>query len=233
MTTLEVNVAALWSRLAAMEAEKRFGGSSYPETMCAFPFQLRGQGFFPGGDGLWREDDRLHQPSSGVLPLGGIMFVGNDFGPVTSYEKLRKKRYENPWTWRNLKRRIRMAGLPTTKVFATNAMVGLRTSEKALEKKNWECIAGFSDFCREFFIFQVETMKPRLVVMLGPIAQNTIAELLHVEIGIHQSGARARVGSHSAPFLYSPHPYPDHMSRDEEKMRSIVEALGQAWNLAE
>jgi hypothetical protein len=75
--------------------------------MSPFPFKLLGQGFFPGGDGLWRDDSALDQQSSGVLPIGGIVFLGNDFGTLTTYQKLRSKGFENPPTWRRLKERIR------------------------------------------------------------------------------------------------------------------------------
>jgi hypothetical protein len=63
-----------------MEEEKRFNGKAYPEGMSVFPFRLAGQGFFPGGDGLWRDDTQLAASSPGLVSVGGIMFLGNDFG---------------------------------------------------------------------------------------------------------------------------------------------------------
>ncbi len=90
-TTGHLSVAELWHRLESMELEGRFAGDTYPVGMCAFPFHLTGQGFFPGGDGLWRADSDLALASSGLLPFGGLMFVGNDFGTLESYRRLQAK----------------------------------------------------------------------------------------------------------------------------------------------
>jgi hypothetical protein len=79
---MNLTVTDLWSQLASMEAE-----TPYPEGMTRFPFRLTGQGFFPGGDGLWREDNQLHLPCSGFLPPSGIMFVGQDFGTLQSFDR--------------------------------------------------------------------------------------------------------------------------------------------------
>ena len=59
-----VEVRDLRPRIGAIESELRFDGNPYREGQCAFPFQLSGQGFFPGGDGLWREDGESSVKSS-------------------------------------------------------------------------------------------------------------------------------------------------------------------------
>ena len=148
----------LWVRLSEMENELRFSGRPYPEGTCKFPFKLTGQGFFPGGDGLWRDDSERAQESTGVLPIGGIMFLGNDFGTLKSYLKL--KGYENPSTWRHLKKRIRRAEVPAKQAFFTNAIVGLRSAEgaKALGKRARQEDPAFRAFCREFLGYQIKTL---------------------------------------------------------------------------
>jgi hypothetical protein len=110
-----------------MENRRRFQGLAYPSGMSAFPLPLGGQRFFPGGDGLWRDDGKLDQNSDGMIPVGGIMFMGNDFGTLRSFLKLQKSGFENPSTWRNLKQRVRLAGIPHQAIFATNAVMGLRS----------------------------------------------------------------------------------------------------------
>jgi hypothetical protein len=84
----EVSVANLWNRLKAMEEEKQLNGQAYPTGMSCFPFRLTGQGFFPDGDGLWRDDAKVAHKSHGMTKANGIMFLGNDFGTCMTYEKL-------------------------------------------------------------------------------------------------------------------------------------------------
>ena len=167
-----VGVWDLWSRIGAMESELRFDGNPYPEGQCAFPFQLSGQGFFPGGDGLWREDGELSVKLSMRIRKRGAMFLGNDFGTLRSYQALRSKGFENPTTWRNLKGRVRKSGVPVSHTFFTNSVLGLRSTvgSKALDKRAWQSMPKFVEFCQEFLRFQVETLAPRLLVVLGPKA---------------------------------------------------------------
>src|SRR6266576_2133772 len=99
----------LRNRLLRLEREIRFNGKPYPDGLAPFPGMLAGQGFFPGGDGLWRDDAHLHDGPLCDFAPGGIMFLGNDFGNLDSFKKLLRKGYENPTTWRNLKLRLSRA----------------------------------------------------------------------------------------------------------------------------
>jgi uracil-DNA glycosylase len=226
---LNATVHSLWSKLETMEHEKRFGGQSYPPGMCSFPFRLEGQGFFPGGDGLWRSDHQLDRPLSGVLPRDGLMFVGNDFGTLATYEKL--KSFENPPTWKNLKKRVRRAELLESTMFSTNAVMGLRTAGTALDKRSWERMPLFLKFCREFFVYQMETVAPQLVVVLGPVARTSVQALIQGEILQGLDLTVARVGRHTASFLYSSHPYGDFNFSDERKDQDAA-SLRNAWQVA-
>ena len=73
----QVTMDLLRRDLAKLEAEARFQGRSYPEGIEPFPRTLVGQGFFPGGDGLWRNADpaALGRPSPHTFPENGIMFL--------------------------------------------------------------------------------------------------------------------------------------------------------------
>lgn len=90
-----VNVQVLWDKLSEMEDRLSSGGKAYPDGMCAFPFRLRGQGIFPGGDGLWRCEGAESEQTSGALPQDGVMFLGNDFGTLESFQRLRTRGFEN------------------------------------------------------------------------------------------------------------------------------------------
>ena len=209
-------VEILWSRLSVMEAERRFDGQAYPPGMSPFPFRLTGQGFFPGGDGLWRSETELHRPSSGLLPVGGAVFVGNDFGTLPSFRKLRSKGFENPLTWKHLKERIRRAGLPPSQMFFTNAIMGLRSSNgaRALDKRIWANDPAFIDFCGKFFAYQMAVLRPRLVVILGPTTKSTLI---------------AFDAPPTACFCTS-HPYGD-FNFSESRKSADAEALRTAWDI--
>lgn len=227
-----VSVGSLWDRLLSMEAEKRFDGRPYPAGMSSFPFRLKGQGFFPGGDGLWREDDQLAQASSGMVPLGGIIFLGYDFGTVRSFEKLRKKGYENPLTWKHVKQRVKRADLASSVMFFTNAVMGLRDAGTALEKKNWDATPKFRAFCGEFLVYQVEITKPRLVVVMGPDSRKTVECLAVGKTVAPGRFPKMQIGNQLVTVYFSTHPYGDFNFDDGRKNRDAIE-LRDAWERAQ
>jgi hypothetical protein len=227
-----VSVNALWKRLRSMEEEQRFDGRPYPAGMSSFPFRLTGQGFFPGGDGLWRDDSQLAHASPGLISLGGAMFLGNDFGTAPSYQKLRRNGFENPLTWKHVKRRVERAGLPPSLMFFTNAVMGLRAGGTALEKKDWDGASCFKSFCREFLTYQIETVKPRLIVVMGPVARSTLNSL---EVGAMTASGRfhaMKARGHETTALFTTHPYGDFNFDHEGRMRDSAE-LREAWDWAQ
>ncbi|MGA2887502.1 MAG: hypothetical protein ABSE51_05570 [Terracidiphilus sp.] len=212
-STCPKSVNVLWDRLEVMEHEMRFDGRSYPRGMCKFPFRLAGQGFFPGGDGLWRQDSALSAVRDGSLPIGGVIFLGNDFGTLASYNRRRSASFENVPTWRHIKARVCYAEIPSEKTFFTNAILGLREEGSALGKKSWQSIPEFALFCGEFLRFQLETLAPRLVVILGPHARESFDALAKKT---------------SAKVLYTTHPYAD-FGLSKDRLKDEVHALAKAW----
>ena len=208
------HVSELWQRLDAMENEMRFGGKSYPVGMCTFPFRLKGQGFFPGGDGLWRNDGELSTAGEGVLRQGGVIFLGNDFGVLHSYKKLEKRGFENVPTWRHIKLRATAASIPTEMAFFTNTIMGLRVDGSALTQRSWQKLAGFPRFCGEFLDFQFSVLRPRLTVVMGPHAAAAFDALADKK-------AAGRV-------LYTTHPYADFRLSEKRRLTDIAE-LKAAW----
>ena len=207
------SVNELWDRLEVMERELRFDGLPYPKGMSKFPFRLVGQGFFPGGDGLWRQDSALSTVSDGSLPIGGVVFLGDDFGTLVSFNRLRRAGFENVPTWRHIKARVRHAGIPSEKSFFTNAIMGLREDVSAIGKMSWQSIPEFAQFCGEFLRFQLEILAPRLVVVMGPNARESF--------DVFAKGMPARV-------LYTTHPYAD-FGLGGDRLREEIEALAKAW----
>lgn len=208
------SVTKLWDRLDRMERELRFQGRSYPTGRSKFPFRLTGQGFFPGGDGLWREEHALSAPNHGILPLDGTVFIGNDFGTLSGFTKLQKRGYENVPTWRHLKARITSAGIPREKTFFTNAILGLREEGPALGKSNWAADPDFAQFCSDFLQFQLEVLSPRLVVVMGPDAHDAYKKLVN--------------GACHCRVLFARHPYGDFGLSADAKSREN-EQLANQW----
>lgn len=227
-----VSVATLWNRLQAMEEQMRFNGQAYPAGMSRFPFRLTGQGFFPGGDGLWRDEASVAVRSPGLVALNGIMFLGNDFGTCKTYEKLRKRGFENPPTWKHIKRRVERAQLNPSLTFFTNAVMGLRNEGSALGKKNWDAAPLFKNFCREFLLFQIETTQPKLIVVMGPTPQSTLESLSAGSTISAGRFPRIQFGSFTSTIYYSTHPYGDFNFNEARKIRDGLE-LRDAWSFSQ
>jgi hypothetical protein len=246
-------IRVLRDRLALWERER----NPYPEGMGPFPGFLAGQGFFPGGDGLWRDDAASAQHSSN--PVGGIMFVGNDFGTAATFKSTLRRKYETDGvpTWRNLKRRIDAAGLHNTGVcgqlgFYTNAILGLRGAGCAVDRKDWNNPEWwrrgnpFAMFCREFLEFQIEIVKPRLVVVLGEPPQHALCipnplvpalekwkdlrlNDLCQEEHIQQDEWKGR----KLTFLLTKHPYSDFGKWKTDVLKAMdAHLLAHAWERA-
>jgi len=214
-----MNVARLWQQLEKLESENRFSGAPYPEGLSPFPFRLSGQGFFPGGDGLWREDASASCP--GELPVDGVLFLGSDFGTLQSYKKLCSRGYENVSTWRHLRWRILDAGLPTGKVFCSNVYFGLRTVGKALGVYPAVSTEGYPAFCAEFLRFQIEVLSPKLIVTLGPVPQVFV-----------QRFRTTLFSNFPRPtLLFTPHPYGD-CALPQKRRDEIAIELRAAWEKA-
>ena len=219
-------VEVLWNRIAELETDPGF----YPEGMCAFPFRLTGQGFFSCGDGLWRDEKELGAPSCGVLPVGGIVFLGNDFGTHASFKRLEAEKYEKPRTWLHLRARITRAKLPTARVFCTNSILGLRCGEgaTALKKSHWQSEPSFLKTCDQFLSFQLRFLKPKLLVAMGPVAQQRVASLQQVS---KPAEHLVLANKHRITVHCTTHPYGDFNGKNfpETRKSADAQALATAW----
>jgi hypothetical protein len=93
--------------------------------------------------------------------------------------------------------------------FFTNAIMGLRSASdsKALDLSNCGGEPAFALFCREFLVYQIEALRPRLVVVLGPVARTSVESL-----GTIQKTTRlpaATFGCHATAIHFTSHPYGD------------------------
>ncbi len=216
----------LRTKLKSMEDLKRFSGSSYPQEYVQFPRILIGQGFFPGGDGLWRDDDirKMRQPSQYTFPKNGIMFLGNDFGSLVGFAKL--KSHENPPTWRNLRRRLIIAKIPGEIGFYTNAYLGLRSDRDALAKALVS--SEYEFFCKEFLEFQISIQSPRLIVVLGDRPSNLLHQVLEYPITTSGEVVLGKMSNFVTTIVTVTHPYSD-LNKDATAINKEGLLLQRAW----
>jgi len=160
------------------------------------------------------------------------MFLGNDFGTCKTYEKLHKKGFENPLTWKHIKRRVERAELNPSLTFFTNAVMGLRNDGSALDKKDWDAAPLFKNFCREFLVFQIETLQPKLIVVMGPTPKSTLESLTAGSRIASGRFPRIQFGNCKSTIYYSTHPYGDFNFDEARKISDGLE-LREAWYSAQ
>lgn len=127
--------------------------------------------FFPGGRGLWMEEESEDFPS--------ILVLGQDFSTVKQYEDMligKASDLESP-TWRNLIKLFKEAELDLKECYFSNVFMGLRDTEKVIGE-----FPGFKDkpfVARnvDFLSFQIETIKPRVIIALGKYAAEMLTYL--------------------------------------------------------
>jgi hypothetical protein len=175
-------IDALRSRVKQLEDELRFEGKAYPDGIVPFPGVLSGQGFFGGGDGLWRDDPADVNPPP--FPRDGIMILGNDFGCLDNpdprspgFLQCLARGFEDPPTWK-IKATLLKAGIPKKCCFFTNAYLGLRTNTKTTGASPGTSNPLFKTMCQDFFAYQIKVQEPRVIVCLGHEPRRFVAPVL-------------------------------------------------------
>lgn len=107
------------------------------------------------------------------------MILGHDFHSESGYAASleRGRESENQPTWRNLLKVLRAAEIPLEKCFFTNFYMGLREGEATTGVFPGASDATFRRHCSEFFIEQLDVMRPSLIVTLGKYVPVLIAPL--------------------------------------------------------
>ena len=217
----------LRAKIRELEARTQFDKRPYPLGIEPFPRILQGQGFFPGGDGLWREDapSALRSQSTCLFPRNGIMFLGNDFGTFDSFSKL--KLHENPRTWRHLRKRLIAGGIAGQLGFYTNAYLGLRNDRCALADGIQH--KEYDEMCADFLSFQISVQEPKLIVVLG----NRPCSLLQSALSIPQLQLKTLSalyrGASRLNILLVSHPYSD-LGKSPDEIRDEGDLLRESWS---
>ena len=163
----ENEVMGLWRRHAP---------AKYPDGVVAVPTAIPGTSFFPGGYGLWGSEAGRSLPK---FPARGVMVLGHDFHSEAGYKASLEKGRESikQPTWRNLIDLLTRAAIPPERCFFTNYYMGLRAGAQSTGRFPGADDESFVRHCQTFFIDQLRTQRPRLVITLGVHVPLAIASL--------------------------------------------------------
>ena len=154
----------------------------YPDKVKPVEKMLDITAFFPGGRGLWLEQNSTDFPR--------ILILGQDFSTVKAYEAMvegNKADLDSP-TWRNLIELFEEAGVDLKKCFFSNVFMGLRDTEKMTGKFPGARDKDFVNRNLEFLLFQIETIKPKLIITLGRPASEMVSKLSRPDLDCWDKG---------------------------------------------
>jgi len=142
--------------------------------------------FFPGGKGLWMENEADVFPS--------ILVLGQDFSTVKDYEEMLmgdSNDLECP-TWRNLRVLFGKVGIDLSICYFSNVFMGLRKTNSAIGR-----FPGFRDkeFTQrniDYLAFQIDVIKPRVIITLGIHAATMLGNLSPIDLSDWKLAKRFR-----------------------------------------
>lgn len=149
---------------------------AYPKGVVRVPYQMGGLAFFPGGMGLWRDEDHGGPRDT---PVGGIMVLGHDFHSEDGYRKSCDRggeRRTQP-TWRNLIELFGKATVPFERCFFTNLCMGLRPGLATTGVFPGAHVAEFVAHCVAFLLRQIAVQRPSLLIALGMRVPSVLGRL--------------------------------------------------------
>jgi hypothetical protein len=145
----------------------------YPDGVLPIPEIIPGTAFFPGGDGLWKED------RVGSIKENGVMVLGHNFDSKKGYERSRRIGTENingP-TWSRTLHLLKAVNIDPQHCFFTNFYIGLIPGNRSRGRFPGEVDKDFVRGCQELFLIQVALLKPAVIITLGLPVPRLIAPL--------------------------------------------------------
>ncbi len=149
---------------------ERLKGMPVPEGVVPLPSRLRQFAFFPGSTGT--AVGRVVQP-------GGVMVLGHNFYSVAGFEEIRRSGKDD-WassTGRALVELLPRGGLDPYACFYTNFFMGLIAGKDNVGAFPGRRDANFVRWCLAFLNFQIEVVRPRVVLVLGIQTPRRLAAL--------------------------------------------------------
>ncbi|MBP1920280.1 uracil-DNA glycosylase family protein [Youngiibacter multivorans] len=143
----------------------------YPNQVKPVSEMLNVTAFFPGGKGLWLEDN------SDVFP--DVLVLGHDFSTVNYYNKMLENGQSeiNSPTWRVMRKLFSEADLDLNRCFFSNVYMGLRDTDKMTGVFPGSKDKEFVKRNLEFLKTQISTVNPKFIITLGKPASINLALL--------------------------------------------------------
>ncbi len=202
----------------------------YPPDITPVPELLPGTAAFAASAGLYREPGSRQLPT---FPYGGLMVVGHNVDSRTNYEERRASGRSHgdilpgpPMsTWRGLYRLLDQAGVQRQQFFFTNVFVGLKEGTTTGRFSAYRA-PSFRRWCADFLRYQIDTMRPRVVLILGVPACREIAKVTSpgewLRGGLPPPGrVTARVADHDTMVVPASHPsYQKRIGHDSAALRA-------------
>jgi uracil-DNA glycosylase len=143
----------------------------YPADVSPVNRMLDITAFFPGGKGLWSEE------YTDIIP--NILVLGQDFSTLKDYEKMAKNESTDLGcpTWRNLIALFNEVGIDLKQCFFSNVFMGLRKTDSLVGKFPGSRDIDFVKRNLDFLLFQIDLIKPRMIVTLGRPASEMLSTI--------------------------------------------------------
>ena len=148
--------------------------SGYPEGVIPLYGRIEGTSFFPGGDGLWKQDGEIND-----LRIGGVMVVGHNFDNVTGFDhslRMGAEPITSP-TWRNITRLLKESDIRLEDCYFTNFYVGLMQSESNVGMFPGSKSEAFKRQCLDLLEYQILLQQPSVILTLGAFVPSLVARL--------------------------------------------------------
>jgi hypothetical protein len=131
---------------------------------------------FPGGNGLWQGNGIVGEPLPEFFPEKPYMFVAHNYDGSRSYANMLKRGWERRDTafWVTFWAYLDFVGIKRDEFFMTNVLMGLRTGKAQGAMEGFG--PRFVEQCLDFFERQVKIVRPRLIVVMGLIAWETLRD---------------------------------------------------------
>ncbi len=143
----------------------------FPDGIEPIPKMINDTSFFPGGIGFFDSKQVYISPE--------ILILGQDFSNVEEHKKMLDGKIKdiNSQTWKRMLLLLAEAGIDPNKCFYTNAFMGLRKEGSSVGKFIGFQYPGYLRNNDEFLKFQLDIIKPKLIIVMGKFAPLVLARL--------------------------------------------------------
>ena len=148
--------------------------SEYPEGVVPLYGRIEGTSFFPGGDGLWKQDGAVND-----LKVGGVMVVGHNFDNVSGFDYSLRMGAEPVTcpTWRNITKLLKESDVRLEDCYFTNIYIGLMKSSSNVGTFPGSKSEAFKRQCLDLLEYQILLQQPSVILTLGAFVPPLFARL--------------------------------------------------------